>query len=532
MTRGPAFRRAVPSHATGGACVSRTTRRVAVLIAAVSLLPAAVSWAGPPVGAQCPTRATPINGSWTQSSGFGPRSDPPGFHAGVDMADPVGTEIVAAFGGAVRYAGPAQGYGNWIVIDSPGPEGSFATLYGHMYDDGLFVKPGEQVNAGQRIELVGSNGFSTGPHLHFGLYPGGRLDDASAVDPAPLLNGAQRSPGPDVVQLVGQISSCPTHQVVPGAVTARPATPPEFVPWLQKAGSICPGIDPALLAAQVETESAFRVDAVSPAGAKGPAQFMDGTWPSWSKPDDGKPPPPSPFSIPNGVMAQGRFMCALYQQAVEAIANLTASGDPVGLALAGYNAGFGAVEKYGGIPPYADTVKYVPDILSRRAKYAADTQLASRTVTASSVPASGASGAPSAALPTPDPASAPKPPAYAAAVDVAGQFRGRPWVWGGGDLNGPTNGGFDSSGLARFGVFKASNGTVTLPRTVQVQWTVGSEIPVDQVQAGDLVFTGWSQSGPGHVAIAIDPTQVIASSMGQGVTISAMPPDAKARRIP
>jgi len=48
----------------------------------------------------------------------------------------------------------------------------------------------------------------------------------------------------------------------------------------------------------------------------------------------------------------------------------------------------------------------------------------------------------------------------------------------------------------------------------------------------DLVFTGWSPTGPGHVAIAIDPTQVIASSMGQGVTVSAMPPDAKARRIP
>ena len=244
-----------------------------------------------------------------------------------------------------------------------------------MYDNGLFVRPGEQVKAGQRIGSVGSNGFSTGPHLHFGLYPGGRLDDASAVDPAPLLNGAQRKTDSGVTTLVSQISSCPTQQVLPGAVTARPVTPPDYIPWLQKAGSLCPGIDPALLAAQVETESAFRVDAVSPAGAKGPAQFMDGTWPSWSKPDDGKPPPPSPFSIPNAVMAQGRFMCALYQQATDAIAKGTVSGDPVGLALAGYNAGFGAVQKYGGIPPYSDTVKYVPDIQSRRAKYAADPQL-------------------------------------------------------------------------------------------------------------------------------------------------------------
>src|SRR4051812_15802840 len=177
MIRGPAFRRAVPSRCTVGPSVTRSTRRAVVLITAAALLPSAISWAGPPTAAQC-SRATPINGSWTQSSGFGPRSSPPGFHAGVDMAGPKGTEIVAAFAGNVRYAGPAQGYGNWIVIDSPGSSGSFATLYGHMYDDGLFVKPGEQVTAGQRIGLVGSNGFSTGPHLHFGLYPGGRLDDA------------------------------------------------------------------------------------------------------------------------------------------------------------------------------------------------------------------------------------------------------------------------------------------------------------------------------------------------------------------
>ena len=352
-------------------------RRLVVLIAAVSLLPPTTSWAAPPESGQCPTRATPIRGSWTQTSGFGPREDPPGFHPGIDMADPVGTEIDAAFDGTVRYAGPAQGYGNWVVIDSPGPQGTFASLYGHMYDNGLFVKPGEQVKAGQRIASVGSNGFSTGPHLHFGLYPGGRLDDASAVDPSPLLNGAQRKTDSDVAVLVSQISSCPTLQVLPGAATARPVTPPDYIPWLQKAGSLCPGIDAALLAAQVETESAFRVDAVSPAGAKGPAQFMDGTWPSWSKPDDGKPPPPSPFSIPNALMAQGRFMCALYRQATDAIAKGTVSGDPVGLALAGYNAGFGAVQKYGGIPPYSDTVKYVPDIQSRRAKYAADPQLVS-----------------------------------------------------------------------------------------------------------------------------------------------------------
>lgn len=179
MTQRPAPRRARPTPSAAVARMPRSVRRLAVLFAVVSLLPPSTSWAMPPGSGQCPTRATPIRGNWTQSSGFGPRSAPrPGFHAGIDMAAAAGTQIDAAFDGRVRYAGPAQGYGNWIVIDSPGPQGTFASLYGHMYDNGVFVRPGDQVRAGQRIGSVGSNGFSTGPHLHFGLYPGGRLDDA------------------------------------------------------------------------------------------------------------------------------------------------------------------------------------------------------------------------------------------------------------------------------------------------------------------------------------------------------------------
>ena len=100
MTQRPAPRRARTRPAAGAARLPRSVRRLVVLIAAASLLPPLTSWAMPPGSGQCTTGATPIRGNWTQSSGFGPRGAPrPGFHAGIDMAAAVGTEIDAAFDG-------------------------------------------------------------------------------------------------------------------------------------------------------------------------------------------------------------------------------------------------------------------------------------------------------------------------------------------------------------------------------------------------------------------------------------------------
>ncbi|MBE3555511.1 MAG: peptidoglycan DD-metalloendopeptidase family protein [Firmicutes bacterium] len=87
------------------------------------------------------------------------------FHDGIDIPAPLGTPIHAAGDGIVIAAGPASGYGDWIVIDHGN---GIATFYGHMYPSGLLVSVGEHVRKGQVIALVGSNGFSTGPHLHFG----------------------------------------------------------------------------------------------------------------------------------------------------------------------------------------------------------------------------------------------------------------------------------------------------------------------------------------------------------------------------
>ena len=87
-----------------------------------------------------------------------------GMHYGLDIAPSCGTEIHAAGAGTVEAAGPAQGYGNWIVIDHGG---GIRTIYGHMYSNDVLTSVGANVTAGQLIGRVGSAGESSGCHLHF-----------------------------------------------------------------------------------------------------------------------------------------------------------------------------------------------------------------------------------------------------------------------------------------------------------------------------------------------------------------------------
>jgi murein DD-endopeptidase MepM/ murein hydrolase activator NlpD len=86
-------------------------------------------------------------------------------HDGIDIANALGTPIHAADAGTVTHSGPASGYGQWIRISHA--DGS-VTEYGHMYQRDVAV--GDTVSAGQQIALMGSEGQSTGPHLHFEVH--------------------------------------------------------------------------------------------------------------------------------------------------------------------------------------------------------------------------------------------------------------------------------------------------------------------------------------------------------------------------
>jgi murein DD-endopeptidase MepM/ murein hydrolase activator NlpD len=102
------------------------------------------------------------------------------FHYGVDMAAPGGTPFYAAGDGVVVEAGPMSGFGNAIMIQHA--DGTI-TVYGH--EEKYLVEKGEKVKAGQLIGLVGSEGESTGYHLHFEIRVGS--ENGTKVDPMDWL---------------------------------------------------------------------------------------------------------------------------------------------------------------------------------------------------------------------------------------------------------------------------------------------------------------------------------------------------------
>jgi peptidoglycan DL-endopeptidase RipA len=142
--------------------------------------------------------------------------------------------------------------------------------------------------------------------------------------------------------------------------------PAELVPIIETAAATCPQVTAPLLAAQLRQESGFRADAVSSAGAQGIAQFLPGTWSTWGRDEDGDGVA-DPFDPADAIPADARLLCAL----VARVPGSGLLGAPVALALAGYNAGWGAVLHYGGIPPYPQTQRYVQAILSGMTEFAA-----------------------------------------------------------------------------------------------------------------------------------------------------------------
>jgi murein DD-endopeptidase MepM/ murein hydrolase activator NlpD len=103
------------------------------------------------------------------------------FHWGIDLAAPMRTPEYSAGDGVVLRAGAASGFGLAVYILH---ENGDVTVYGHM--DEILVKPGQYVQAGETIALLGNRGQSTGPHLHFEVHQGG--EEGARLDPVPWLN--------------------------------------------------------------------------------------------------------------------------------------------------------------------------------------------------------------------------------------------------------------------------------------------------------------------------------------------------------
>lgn len=212
--------------------------------------------------------------------------DRPG-HQGLDLAGPVGTPIYALADGEVVAAGPATGFGLWIVINHQLDGKLYSTVYGHMNDGHLFVNVGDHVKAGQHIADQGFNGAVEPPgpggsHLHFEVWEGGKLAGGHDVDPQPWYDKA----------------------VDPGTTGAAPSTPVPPAPPVA-------GAELAALPASVGSEEHWQVDTVRIARAvhaKFPQLTTIGGWRPQDEYDDHPSGRAADIMIPNYSTSEGKAL--------------------------------------------------------------------------------------------------------------------------------------------------------------------------------------------------------------------------------
>lgn len=122
--------------------------------------------------AEAPTSPFKWPTSGPITSGYGMRFHPIlkvyKMHTGVDIGASYGQSILSAQDGTVIFAGWQGGYGRTIIVDHGG---GISTLYAHT--SAVNFNVGQKVKKGDIIALVGSTGYSTGPHLHFEIRQAG-----------------------------------------------------------------------------------------------------------------------------------------------------------------------------------------------------------------------------------------------------------------------------------------------------------------------------------------------------------------------
>lgn len=103
------------------------------------------------------------------------------------------------------------------------------------------------------------------------------------------------------------------------------------------------------------------------------------------------------------------------------------------------------------------------------------------------------------------------PPGFASDfIKAAASQLGKPYVWGGGNFEGPTGGGFDCSGLVLYAAYQASGGRIRLPHYSGDQIHAGQGIAWSDKQPGDLIFFSYpGAGGPHHVAIYVGGDRIL-----------------------
>jgi cell wall-associated NlpC family hydrolase len=251
-----------------------------------------------------------------------------------------------------------------------------------------------------------------------------------------------------------------------GTVTlAKSAVPAAYQSLVQKWGSLCPALNPALFAAQLYQESGWNPNAMSGAGAQGIAQFMPGTWATHGidANGDGKADVWNPA---DAIPSAASYDCELANYVKNVPGNVTDN------MLAAYNAGAYRVIQAGGVPNIPETQNYVKAIRTLEKSFAA-------------------------------PVGSIAPSTQAAAAIYYAQGRlGTPYLWGGTGIA-AQGGRFDCSGLAQAAYQSVG---IQLPRVANDQWNAGPHPKRSELLPGDLVFFATDLNDPRtihHVGIYV-----------------------------
>ncbi|MCC8338943.1 NlpC/P60 family protein [Streptomyces sp. R1] len=293
--------------------------------------------------------------------------------------------------------------------------------------------------------------------------------------------------------------------------------PSQYVEIILDAARSCSaGLSPAILSAQIKQESGFDPRAGSPVGAQGIAQFMPGTWRTWGVDGNGDGRK-DVWDPEDAIPAQARFMCALLKKGQ---ASSAYRGSPVELALAGYNAGWGRVQEYQGVPPASfaagQTHHYVENIMTMSASFATPAETTTTLAAAEQTSTKSVTSAKSLTS---------APQSVRTAVAWALGQRGGWYQWGGDctDAHGsaPAHR-CDCSSLMQQAYAAAG---IAIPRTTFDQVRIGTRVDLDKPLPGDLVFNAGSDGSdarPGHVGMYI----------GDGLVIEAPRTGVQTRVVP
>ncbi|MFB7598376.1 NlpC/P60 family protein [Streptomyces sp. NPDC056160] len=254
------------------------------------------------------------------------------------------------------------------------------------------------------------------------------------------------------------------------------SVPAAYKSLVEQAGNTCPEVTPNLLAALLTQESGFNPQARSPVGAEGIGQFMPSTWEHHGIDGngDGKR---DVWDPEDAIPSAAKYLCDIAKDVKNVPGNKQSN------MLAAYNAGSDAVQKYGGVPPYAETQNYVKSINALAGK---PTGGGKQTTTQQAT----------------------------AALGAAKEMIGKPYSWGGGNASGPSTGvccsprgfsgsqiaGFDCSGLMLYAYARAG---ISLPRTAAEQYAASEPLKPGEMRPGDLVFYGDSAAGIHHVGMYV-----------------------------